>query len=399
MINRAIKIGYYFVKAIVVYLLLLLTRKKAKSCLIHAHFTSSGGTRTYFFSLVEYLSKKHYNITVLLKKEQIDNEILELQIRFPFEIREINFDLQSNRFTGTVFYKKNQDDFIYQLKELVFCWNCLRKTHSSLFIISEAIPELLLFQFLSPVKLIYILHTVATNPLEKLKICLLKNCISSKKLILTVSEYAKKLLLQNWTNGKHGERIHVIHNFYEPRTENNIPIKYSGKRVLSIGTVASYKKPLFWIAVCKEVMKQYRGEISFVWAGDGELLEECKASSKDFDNIKFIGVQKNVEQLYMDCDLYFQPSLLESHGIAVVGAMYFQKACVVSDRQGLPESVINNLTGLVVPVENTAASVEAIVSLLNDPIKAIEFGKAGRQRFETSFTKNKWSSQMDELFN
>ena len=115
--------------------------------------------------------------------------------------------------------------------------------------------------------------------------------------------------------------------------------------------------------------------------------------------VKFTGVNKNVEQLYMDCSIYFQPSIMESHGIAVQGAMYFKKPCVVSDRQGLPESVINNVTGIVVPVKNTTPAAEAIILLLTDAEKAMAFGKAGKQKQEKDFNKTKWTGEMDIIFN
>ena len=139
--------------------------------------------------------------------------------------------------------------------------------------------------------------------------------------------------------------------------------------------------------------------IEFIWAGDGDLLDSCKALVKDIPSIKFIGYQKNVEQLYIDCTLYFQPSILESHGIAVLGAMYFEKPCIVSNKQGLPESVLNNETGFIVLIEHPQDAVTAILYLLNNPAKAGEFGKAGKKRFEEKFKKDKWLNEMNFLLN
>ncbi len=399
MIKRFFIIVYLLMKAMIAYLLLLFTRKRLQSCLVHADFGKSGGTRTYFFSLIEYLSLKKLNITVLLTKEQCDEEVVALQSNFLFVIQEINFELQPTIFKGTVFYKRNQKNFIYHLKELFFFWKMLRLSKCSLFIITQSTPEVLLFLFLSPVKLMYILHTVATEKLDRLKQKILNASLCNHKKIITVSEYSKNKLLQNWTDGGNEEHVKVVHNFYDPPTQNTLQRNQMEKMVFTIGSLGHHKNPLFWIDVAKIVTNRYAGQISFIWAGEGELLEQCKEECSGFDNIKFIGVTKNVEQLYVDCDVYFQPSILESHGIAVVGAMYFEKACIVSDRQGLPESVVNNVTGLIVPIEDPLDSANAILSLLNDAEKVNDFGRAAKKKVEQQFTKTRWNKTMDLIFN
>jgi glycosyltransferase involved in cell wall biosynthesis len=89
-----------------------------------------------------------------------------------------------------------------------------------------------------------------------------------------------------------------------------------------------------------------------MWAGTGSLLQECIESTKQFSEILFLGEVENVEELYSATDLYFQPSLLESHGISVLGAMYHKIPCIVSDQGGLPESIFNNFNGYTINLEN-----------------------------------------------
>lgn len=363
-------------------------------------FDESGGTRTYFFYLVEFLSKKGYSIVAMLEKKQCDDEVLTLQAQYPFIIEEINIELYKSGFTGTIFYKKNQEDFIYQLKELLYFLKYLRKYRCATVVSSVDNPELLLFLFLTPLKVFYILHTVAAWPLDNLKRKVLDWSLSKKKQIITVSRYAKEQLIINWIKEPDSKFINVVYNYYQPGTQNIQSVPVPVKKVITIGTVAHYKNPFFWISVCKEVLLKYPTDaIEFLWAGDGELLTACAALVKDIPQIKFIGYQKNTEQLYVDSTVYFQPSILESHGIAVLGAMFFEKPCVVSNRQGLPESVVNNKTGLVVPVEDPRDAANAIAALLNDPEKVSEFGKAGRIRFETNFSKQRWENEMSALFN
>ena len=104
-----------------------------------------------------------------------------------------------------------------------------------------------------------------------------------------------------------------------------------------------------------------------------------------------------MEALYQLCDVYYQPSILESHGIAVLGAMYFERPCVVSNQQGLPESIIDNISGLIVPIVNPIDSAEAILLLLNGSDKAMQLGKEAKTQFDHSFTKIKWLQSMDTI--
>ena len=389
----SLKLSFYYFR-------LLLTQKQKKSILVLPSFGAFGGTKTYFFYLIEFFHRKKYSIHVILTKRQCDADVIELKAKYPFTIHELDFNIIPTAFTGTIFYKRNQEYFIYHLKELIYFWKHLIKLRCNHLLISEAFPEQLLSLMVSPVKVRYVLHTVATHPMDGLKRKFLAFSLSKNRQIITVSNYAKEKILKNWTNCFHPEFIRRIYNFYQPRNQVIQSTSPVIKSVLTIGTVALYKNPFFWIEVCKAVVLKYNNEpVEFIWAGDGELFESCKASVIDFHPIKFIGYQKNTEQLYQDCTVYFQPSILESQGIAVLGAMYFEKPCVVSNKQGLPESVMNDKTGFIVPIEQPHDSVTAILYLLNKPAKGIEFGKAGKERAAANFGKNKWEAEMSELFN
>jgi glycosyltransferase involved in cell wall biosynthesis len=382
------------------YLLLLFSGKQKKAVLLVPSFGDFGGTKTYFFYLIEFLYKKNYLIHVMLTKSQCDEDVMALQAQYPFTIHALNFQLSATQFEGTLFYKRNQEYFIYHLHELVFFCRQLKKYQCAQLIISEANPAVLLSLLALPVSVHYVLHTAAVNQLDALKRRLLNFSLSKTKQIITVSNYAKEQVLKNWTNGHHPEFVKRVYNFYEPGHQNIQQTSALTKKVLTIGTVAHYKNPFFWIDTCKEVLLKYPNEaIEFTWAGDGELLASCQELVKDIPCIQFISYQKNVEQLYLDCTLYFQPSILESHGIAVLGAMYFEKPCVVSNRQGLPESVLNNETGFIVSIEHPQDAVAAILYLFHNPAAAIEFGKAGKVRVETHFSKSKWETEMSDLLN
>jgi len=379
------------------YWKLLFTRKKKRSCVVIPTFEAYGGTRTYFISLIKFLYKQGYDTTVMLLPSQIDEEIKSLQLEHDFAIELLQFDVWRTNFRRPFFSSLNKNYFVYQLQELFYFCRVLRNTRSGVLICSVSNPEELLFLFLCPLKIVYVLHTSTFDKLDRLKRFLLSFRLSKKRQIVTVSNFAKELILDNWTKGKKVDHIQVVYNYYYPKNSFSSVNPTTKHTVFTAGTVAVYKNPIFWVDVCKKVISILGQEITFVWAGDGNLLDECRALADDFPQIKFVGFRANIEELYAECSIYFQPSVFESHGISVLGAMYFEKPCIVSNRGGLPESVINNETGYVVKIEDVDEATSAICNLVKDRHIAEQMGRKGKEKFEKYFTRDIWEEKMTSI--
>jgi len=119
-----------------------------------------------------------------------------------------------------------------------------------------------------------------------------------------------------------------------------------------------------------------------------------KIKKANISKIKFLGFQENVAELYNQSDIYFQPSLMESHGIAVVDAMMMGLPCVVSNAGGLPESVSHEKTGYIVDPNDTDTMVEKILNLLEDENVRKSMGEAGKERYKIKFSQERWIKEM-----
>jgi starch synthase len=99
----------------------------------------------------------------------------------------------------------------------------------------------------------------------------------------------------------------------------------------------------------------------------------------------------DVVQLLTHATLFVCPSVYEPLGIVNLEAMACETAVVASAVGGIPEVVADGVTGLLVPYAPAypegfeAALVEAVNSLVTDPDRAAEMGKAGRARAEREF--------------
>lgn len=153
--------------------------------------------------------------------------------------------------------------------------------------------------------------------------------------------------------------------------------------------MVAYKNPELWFEVACAVLKK-QPEATFVWLGDGELLETIREKVKGKsleERILLPGYEANPSAWYAKTHIYFQPSLRESHGIAVIEAMSHGLPCVVANTGGLPESVVDGETGYVCPPADPDPYAGRITELLADASLRECMGTAGQQRVARCFTE------------
>jgi glycosyltransferase involved in cell wall biosynthesis len=92
------------------------------------------------------------------------------------------------------------------------------------------------------------------------------------------------------------------------------------------------------------------------------------------------------------------PSLEEGFGIPAAEAMGCETPVVASDAGGLPEVVEDGVTGLIVPRGDSNALADAMGSLLADPARRAEMGRAGRERALRLFDWDRTAEQFEKIY-
>lgn len=92
---------------------------------------------------------------------------------------------------------------------------------------------------------------------------------------------------------------------------------------------------------------------------------------------------------YRNADVFCLPTRFEPYGVSFLEAMRFSIPCVGPESWAVPEMVVHEETGILVPPEDECALTEALVRLLTDRETARKMGEAGRSRAEQGFT---WDS-------
>ena len=132
-----------------------------------------------------------------------------------------------------------------------------------------------------------------------------------------------------------------------------------------------------------------RPDVRFVIVGDGErraALAEQAAQAGIASSVVFTGFRDDVDRLLPAFDVFCLSSHMEGLGTIVLDAMAFARPVAATAAGGIPESVVDGVTGRVTPTRDDAALASALLELLDDPARARRMGEAGRRRFEERFS-------------
>jgi len=145
---------------------------------------------------------------------------------------------------------------------------------------------------------------------------------------------------------------------------------------------------------------QWKIQPHLVLAGEGQLYDVIKDWRRKLnfpDNVKLLGFHENIADFYNEISLLAMPSLAEGFGLAAAEALACEVPVIATDSSSLPEIVIHEKTGLLVPVNNPDVLAKAIIRLLSEYRFATEMGQAGRKHIMANFTSQKTLAKLLQL--
>lgn len=127
----------------------------------------------------------------------------------------------------------------------------------------------------------------------------------------------------------------------------------------------------------------------FVIAGEGELRPALERQIKErrLDKHVFLaGFRPDVLSLHKAFDIFAMSSVTEGLGTSVLDAMACAKPVVATTAGGIPESVVDGVTGRLVKPRDHEAMARALVLLLQDEAARRKLGAAGLRRVRDQFS-------------
>ena len=208
------------------------------------------------------------------------------------------------------------------------------------------------------------------------------------------SEETKRSILANNPKLIHPSKIQVIYPGIELIDREKLKQKQIYKRkdgeiILGNAGRLSEEKGQIYLIHLAEILKERGIKFRILVAGTGKLktwLKKQARQRKVHKEVLFLGFIDNVEQFYMDIDIFLLTSLWEGFGYVMVEAMAEKKPVIAFDIKSSAEVVHNGKTGFLVPRGNVEAMAQKVIELAENEKLRQEFGNKGYERVESLFT-------------
>ncbi|HME73523.1 MAG TPA: glycosyltransferase [Myxococcota bacterium] len=139
-----------------------------------------------------------------------------------------------------------------------------------------------------------------------------------------------------------------------------------------------------------------------VWlAGEGVLRGRLEAQARRLgvaERIHFLGQRSDVFALMRCADLVALPSRFEGHPLALLEAMALGKAVAVSAVGGVPETVRDGETGLLVPRGDVRALAHALERLRADRALRMRLGSAAAREVRARYHVRSTVAALEEVY-
>ena len=126
--------------------------------------------------------------------------------------------------------------------------------------------------------------------------------------------------------------------------------------------------------------------------GDGPDRSHAEAYCRDHglrQRVFFLGNVPNLEEVVGGSDLFLLPSEAESFGMAALEAMASEVPVIATNAGGLPEVVVDGVTGYLLAVGDVDGMAERAIEILSNEELGRRLGAAGREVAIDKFDEDK----------
>ena len=167
-----------------------------------------------------------------------------------------------------------------------------------------------------------------------------------------------------------------------PETLASLGVRAGAPLVVMVAALVGHKDPLTFVRAMEEV-RHMVPNVQALMVGDGDLRADVEREIAMLgigDVVHVAGYRTDADSLMSVADVVALSSSDDGIGGVVIDAMSFGKPVAATAAGGIPEAVIDNETGLLVKVGDSAALGAAISRLLDDRTLAARLGANGIRR-------------------
>jgi starch synthase len=230
-----------------------------------------------------------------------------------------------------------------------------------------------------------------------------KSAIENAAAVIAVSDGMRADILSAYPNVD-PSKVHTIRNGvdtekFSPRHDPSVLAKYgiTGRYALFVGRITRQKGLAHLLRAWKEVPSEFglviaAGNPDEPGIGEeiAELIVELKRARSNVWWIQDMLPHDELTSVLSAADLFLCPSIYEPLGIVNLEAMGCATAVLGSAVGGIPEVVVDGVTGQLVKYSTDhqifeANLSDAIITLMGKPDLLVTYGNAGRARVQSEF--------------
>ena len=238
---------------------------------------------------------------------------------------------------------------------------------------------------------------------------LLREKIAASKFSVTVSNFNRKYLIENF--GADGEKIHIFHPWvdpahFEPPAERPAHDKL---HIFSCGRLVEKKGHDYLVEACK-LLRERGIDFECRIAGGGPLMDEISGLVKRYDLKEHVHLLGEIpssevrENLTTWTDVFALACVIAKNGdrdgipVALAEAMAMELPVVSCDVAGVAE-LVQPGTGMMCPPRDPTALAEALAELdAKGHEERLQMGRRGRRVVQEEFNLPKSTAELGELF-
>ena len=207
------------------------------------------------------------------------------------------------------------------------------------------------------------------------------------------------------------DKIEVIYNAidlneFNPNIDGvDIREEFNVNHILigTIGQLIPKKGQKELLLVAPDIIETYP-RVKFIIVGNGNTayrkeLEDLSRKLNIVDNVIFTGFREDIPKIISAIDIFV---LFTSHeeGLcrSILEAMASGKPVITTNVGGNPETVINNVTGILLPSQDISLLKNALLELIKDEKKRKEMGSKGRERVEKFFNIDENIRRIEKVY-
>jgi len=178
--------------------------------------------------------------------------------------------------------------------------------------------------------------------------------------------------------------------------------------LLTVGRLEEKKGHRYALEAVAIVRKTIPG-IKYYIAGDGSLRTSLEAYATELgiaDNCLFLGAcaSDKVKDLYCSCAVFTLPSVtaangdMEGQGLVIQEAQMCGLPVVTTRHNGIPDGLLDGISGFLVEEKDSAALAEEIILLLRDPELCARMGNEGRAFVSSGYDVDVLTAKILKLY-